>query len=375
MLALLAFLPAAWVLAESRLASFVLFVAYYAIFSRDIPIAYARFFPGEWLGVGYVSWLLHASCLSLPWAIFWKKEWNAKTIAIRLAIVLTVTLLPPVGLFNWGHPMLAAGALFPELKTLGLALCALFGYSIALWAIGDARGMKGTKFLVIFAVLCNFPGFKPYVQPSPPVGWQAINTNMGQHPSSDFNRGFTWQQELIRKTDLAIDSGAKVVVLPEEIAGEWKPSHNIWWRSTEEKARKNGSIVLLGADLRPEKDFFDAVLLLGEEQEKSVALTARVPMPVGNWRFWSSEKSAVTDIFGSGVRMIAGKKTAFSLCYEDFLIWPQIQWMSMLDKPDVLVSMVNDWSVSGLTAQWHQTLSIESQARLGGVPLVRARNL
>lgn len=369
-LALLVLLPAAWVLAGSRLAGFSLFLAYYAAFARDIPTAITRFFPGEWTEWGYVLWLLHAAFLALPWTIFWKQEWNARAIAVRLSIAYAITLLPPVALFNWGHPLLAAGALFPGAGLLGLVLCALSGYSIALWATGDMRGMEGFKFLVVIAIVFNFPGAKPYVQPIQPAGWQSINTTMGRYPVNDFNKRFTWQRELIRKTDGALASGARVIVLPEEIAGAWKPSHDFWWRSTERKAKGSGTTVLIGADLRSGKEFSDAVLALGKDD--GVVLSARVPMPIGNWLFWNPGSSATTDIFGSGVRKIDGKKTAFSLCYEDFLIWAQFGWM--IDRPEVLVSMVNNWSVSGLAAQWHQTLSIESLARLGGVPLVRASN-
>lgn len=366
MLALLIFLPAAWVLAGSRLAAFVLFLAYYAAFSRDVSIAITRFFPDGWVGWGYGLWLLHAAFLAIPWASFWKAEWSSQTIATRSAIVFTITLLPPMALFNWGHPMLAAGALFPGTGSAGLAGSAIFGYSIALWAIGDTRGRNGAAALALTAIMVNML----YVQPGQPAGWQAINTTMGRYPIENFNRHFTWQQELIRKADSALASGARVVVLPEEIAGDWKPSHDFWWRSIARKAKGTGSTVLIGTDLRSRKGFSDAVLALGKDS--GVVLTARVPMPLGNWQFWNPGKSAATDIFGSGVRTIDGKKTAFSLCYEDFLIWPHFEWM--IDKPDVLISMVNDWSVSGLSAQWHQTLSIESQARLGGVPLVRASN-
>ena len=365
-LALLVFLPAAWVLAGSRLAAFALFLAYYAAFARDVHAAFTRFFPDEWTGWGYGLWLLHAAFLALPWAIFWKKEWSARAIAVRLSIVFAILLLPPVALFNWGHPLLAAGALFPGTGIAGLAGCAIFGYSIALWAIGDARGRNGAADLALASFLVNML----YVPPTPPAGWQAINTTMGRYPIENFNRRFTWQQELIRKVDSAITSGARVIVLPEEIAGEWKPSHSFWWKSTEKKAKKNGSTVLIGADLRSGKVFSDAVLALGKDS--GVVLTARVPMPIGNWQFWNPGKSTATNIFDSGVRKVDGKKTAFSICYEDFLIWTHFEWM--IDKPDVLVSMVNDWSVSGLAAQWHQTLSIESQARLGRVPLVRASN-
>jgi hypothetical protein len=70
--------------------------------------------------------------------------------------------------------------------------------------------------------------------------------------------------------------------------------------------------------------------------------------------------------------LIAGRRTAFSICYEDLLWWPH--WRLLLDRPDVLVGMANNWFAHDLPLTQIQRQSIQSVARLAGVPLRRAVN-
>lgn len=367
-LAMLLLLPVSWVKSISRFAAFLLFVAYYATFSRDVPDAYANFFPGESLWIGYGVWLLDAGILALPWAITHTKSWTAGSLATRYLIALVVTLLPPVGIINWGHPLLAAGAVYPGTGLAGLLAAALLGYLAALAATGNKQGRKGVMAMVALGVAANVA----YATPPPPSGWVGISTAMGRYPEKDFRRNFEWQQELIRIADSATGSWIRVMVFPEEVAGAWKPSKDYWWKDTAERSKLADMTILMGVDLQEPGGFRDAVKALGSES--GTVLSARVPMPVGNWKFWRAGQpdSAIPDLLGSGRRVIAGKTAVFSICYEDFLLWPHLE--SMIGRPDVLVSMANNWSVRGLAAEWHQELSIQAQARLIGAPLVRASN-
>jgi apolipoprotein N-acyltransferase len=69
---------------------------------------------------------------------------------------------------------------------------------------------------------------------------------------------------------------------------------------------------------------------------------------------------------------IAGRRTAFSICYEDFLWWPH--WRLLVDRPDVLISMSNGWFDFDLGLARIQQQSADSIARLANVPLLRAVN-
>jgi apolipoprotein N-acyltransferase len=70
--------------------------------------------------------------------------------------------------------------------------------------------------------------------------------------------------------------------------------------------------------------------------------------------------------------VINGLRTAVSICYEDALLWPH--WRMLFDRPDVIVSVANNWFNSSLYDAQAQRQSIESVARLVGRPLLRAVN-
>jgi len=95
-------------------------------------------------------------------------------------------------------------------------------------------------------------------------------------------------------------------------------------------------------------------------------------MPIGEWRP-GQESSAIPDFCGRGTTRFQGVPVATSICYEDFLIYPLL--LASLDRPQVIISMANNWFATDLGGIWIQRRSIENQARLFGVPLVRAVNL
>jgi apolipoprotein N-acyltransferase len=69
---------------------------------------------------------------------------------------------------------------------------------------------------------------------------------------------------------------------------------------------------------------------------------------------------------------VAGRRAAFSICYEDFLWWPH--WRLLIDRPDVMVSMSNGWFSADLALAQIQQQSVQSIAQLAGVPLLRVVN-
>ena len=65
---------------------------------------------------------------------------------------------------------------------------------------------------------------------------------------------------------------------------------------------------------------------------------------------------------------IAGRRAAFSICYEDFLWWPH--WRLLMDQLDILISTSNGWFDADLHTYTHEQ-SVRSVAQLAGVPLLR----
>jgi apolipoprotein N-acyltransferase len=128
---------------------------------------------------------------------------------------------------------------------------------------------------------------------------------------------------------------------------------------------------VLGVDLMVSHEpvrYADSAVVVGAGLGR---LDSRQPVPAGLWR----PGAAVSAVLGSpaqGFLSIDGRRAAVSICFEDYLIWPH--WRLLIDHPDVLIGMSNGWFNSDLAVSQIQSQSVQSIARLAGVPLVRAVN-
>jgi hypothetical protein len=237
---------------------------------------------------------------------------------------------------------------------------------------GAARSTQKWKVLTLVsmvAISISLAANLWYIPSKIPAGWTGIDTTMGAYPK-DRSAAYQRHQVLMEAVEAKLKAGAKVIVLPEEIAGLWRDGSQFWWRGTEQMAREMGATIIAGADLPADGErFFNGAVLMG-----ATTGTAhdRVPMPIGLWRP-GQDVSGVPDLFGRGSLGIHGVRVATSFCYEDFLVYPLL--LSSLDRPQTIISLANNWYATDLAALWIQRRSIENQARLFGLPVVRAVNL
>jgi len=206
-----------------------------------------------------------------------------------------------------------------------------------------------------------------YQPPAAPIGWTVINTLYGEFPENQ-TAAYERHQALIADVKRRLDAGDKLIVLPEEVAGKWRPATEFWWKDIATSAKTFGSVVFVGTDIFEGVKFRDSLLVLGATERH---IASRQPIPIGLWRPWARE-SAIADWTKSGVVQLAGHEIAFSFCYEDLLIWPMMA--SMWNRPSVIISVANNWFGKGLSEPDIQRQSIESMARLFGVSLLRAVN-
>lgn len=354
-------------------------LGYYLAGARDVPAISAEFFPDAPAVLGWGLWVAHALLLTLPWLLLWPRPGKPLfgVLASFLAI-LTVLTFPPFGIFSWLSPLLVAGELFPGTGWLGLAGgIALLSVGVVLPRIGrDGINSKrsfwlccGTAgLLLVTSAVTNMVANRP----EPPAGWVSVDTALGRYPDAQWP-GYQRQQALIEIALRELNAGAKVLLLPEEIAGNWRPAVAYWWAPVAELAANKGAVVLIGADIAEGAGYRDSVIVLGQGRDMP-AIGNRVPMPVSLWRPWS-EKSAAADPFAAGVHRIAGQWVALSVCYEDFLVWPMLRSMASSPAPAVIISMANNWFATDRAAVGIQRRSITSWGRLFGIPVIRAVNL
>lgn len=220
--------------------------------------------------------------------------------------------------------------------------------------------------------------------PAVPIGWIGLDTTLGRSSAPDYPSRYARTQTLQQLIDgPAFDGDTRVVVLPEEVVGPWTDATAWWWIPLAQRLAARGRTLVLGADVfQTERTYIDSAIVLGAGVESPATQTlaavpyhARMPMPVGLWRPWADWGGGVTAMRGAYVQPYApidGRRVAFSLCYEDFLIWPHLRLL--IDPPDVLLDLANLWFADDLAIARIQQQSIGAFARLAGVPVLRAEN-
>ena len=355
-------LPFIWLRAGTRLAGAGAVLAYYLAGAYDLIDA-ARMFFGQSILVGLAAWLGQAVILSIPWLLLWAPA-NAPGRPWRVAAVLVTTAVPPIGLFNWLSPLLAAGDVLPAAGLWGLVGTILLSTLLATWPQWKLN--QWTVLLGVATIMTVQLVAAVTPRGEPPAGVGGINTAMGVLPPTDRTAQFH-RVQAVKEVISNVRPGT-VTILPEGIVGRWRPAVQYWLG-----ADRAGGTVLLGADV-PTPDSEGGYLnALVDARTGAVVASARIPMPVALWKPWAPAESARVAPWGSGLTRIAGHPAAISFCYEDFLLWPQL--LSLPRHPEVLVSVANNWFVrDGSHSANIQARSIALMARIFGVPLVRAVN-
>jgi hypothetical protein len=76
---------------------------------------------------------------------------------------------------------------------------------------------------------------------------------------------------------------------------------------------------------------------------------------------------------GQRCRLVAGRKVAYLICYEQLLVFPVL--ISLAHSPDVLVGAANDWWARETSIPTIQGQALDAWGRLFGLPVVRATNI
>lgn len=159
--------------------------------------------------------------------------------------------------------------------------------------------------------------------------------------------------------------GSKVIVFPEAAGGGWLDKLTYW-----HEIKNSQSVVIVGADVRlPDDGLLNAAV--DDARTGDVIASARVPMPIGSWKL--TGQSYNHNLFSSNVKTIQNRKVSFIFCFEESLVYPLA--FDAANGAQTIISMVNLWSVKDAPARRIQRHSVELQAKLYGLPLIRAENI
>lgn len=370
-LALLLALPALIVTSRIRTVAFLVALTYYLTAARAVPDIIHGFFPQLNFSTCLAIWIGHAALLALPWtAASTSRNSSSWRRAIAVIVALVTLTIPPFGLFHWGSPLMVSGLLYPGWGWAGLIIT--LGL-LALIAAAEPRArfiQAGVAIAISLAVMVN----ATYRTPSLPHGWLAVSLDWGKNPPLWSNEMTIRLEKLARMAIIELGSGAKIVIFPESITGSSTRLPLDVWTQVAHDARARGATVLVGQEVWNEdrSGFRNALIGYGAQgDEGAVIVSSQVPMPIGDWKL-GFEKGALTNIFGDGVIRLGGRMVAFSICYEDFLLWPHRGLLS--GRAEHMVSVANQWPSSGTSAEIAQDVSRAVLARLAGVAIMIAKN-
>nr|WP_269503945.1 conjugal transfer protein TraB [Burkholderia sp. IMCC1007] len=349
-------------------------MGYYLAGARDIPVVSMRFFSGygeltrpEGLVLGFLFWIAQACVLATPWAVL-KPGPNAGAAryALCAAVATVLVTVPPLGIIGWLSPAYVASTLFPGWKAPGLML----GVTAIACAASVSHGppvRHAATLLLILSAVARSVASAPEVSSS----WVALDTRLSRFDQSSYALLYARTQQVQAITQHAFTAGATVVVMPEEIVGLWRPAMDYWWRDDIQALVSAKRTLIIGMDLTVSGTPFrytDSAIIVGASRGR---IDSRQPVPVALWRPGAAVSAIRGGMMQSNV-IVAGKRVAFSICYEDLLWWPH--WRVLLQSPDVLISLANSWFDSDLALVHIQRQGIAAIARLSGTPLLRAVN-
>ena len=358
-LAALALAPLAvslWATRTTRLAAWLVMLAYYLAAARGLPFGAARFFGNDTPAIfSALLWFGASLALSAPWACLWARQgfyW-------RVPLALVLCTVPPVGLVGWANPATAAGVFFPALGWLGLVAMVAALAALCYWP---------TRVGAALAVAALAGAFVS--SPTAPSWIQAHQTTYGGSGGAgrDFMRDYAANQSMI---ELAVSSKAPFVLFPETVAGLWTPATAELWEDAAAHLRATGRTALVGAEVPIEGTgrTRNALVFVGHH---SGELVQRIPVPVSMWKPWA-DAGTEANLFGDGIGQVNGKRAAVLVCYEQLLVWPML--LSQAAGPEIVIGAANDYWAAETSIPGIQTMTLRAWSRLFSVPLVVAVNL
>jgi hypothetical protein len=362
----------AWGMSSSRRQAFIVAFVYYALAGRGLFHGGGVFFAGEESMVGRSAiwgacvWLLPSIILSGVWGGCWSRRY----LALRLIVCVCVISVPPVGQIGWASPMASAGILFPGLGWIGLAcLCITMVVLCELGAslVASERSKSRTRCLATAAMFLALIGALSnglYEAVKRPTNWVSVQTHL--HKTDGYEALQVVQDALSDATA----SGARVVVFPEAVGGDWA-LNKLFLRPVEQDLSKHGVTAIVGADRAiDQRRHVNALMTIGKEGGQE--WPDRAPVPLGMWNPLSSTRHVVADWTGTGIRTIDGQRAMYLICYEQLLLWPVIR--SLYYRPTVIIGASNLWWAKGTTIPDIQKATLHAWGRLFSIPVVLAVN-
>jgi apolipoprotein N-acyltransferase len=146
------------------------------------------------------------------------------------------------------------------------------------------------------------------------------------------------------------------------------------WQDEARRLLRDGKAVIFGAELPVGNGLkYDNAAIMLHEGKITVS-RQRIPVPYSMYRGPFAETGANLHLSDDGIIGLPdGRKAAVIICYEAYLTWPYL--VSMLRRPDVIVSIANLWWCRDTSLPVTQRTVVSLWALTFGLPFVFAQNI
>jgi apolipoprotein N-acyltransferase len=148
------------------------------------------------------------------------------------------------------------------------------------------------------------------------------------------------------------------------------------WRKEASNVLRPGQTLVFGAKL-PDGDgrkYDNAAIFITSGGDGIIKSHQRVPVPYSMYRGPFAGTGANLHLLESGVVGLPDeRRAAVIICYEAYLTWPYL--VSMIRKPDLIVSIANLWWCRDTSLPRTQRRVISLWALTFGVPVIFSGNI
>lgn len=367
--------PVAVVLARSRLAVYLYWVAYHLAVVRALPAYAEAWFDSAWPGT--VSWLLLGLVCAVPWTLFWTRSQEQGRTVVMVILGFLIALLPPIAAVAPGHPLVAWGFVLQGWGWGGLVFGAMLtGYAAAVIRTKQPKvawAMIGAGALALWLWGTTVPQL-----PMRSVGMlHPIGTKFGKPPANDEEMVTRLEKvgTIVRRLAANPDFAGSVLVFPETTLGRYDDTFAPILRGEIlAPAREAGIHLVLGMEVKNKagERYNVATLFRADQTMQSVA--QRQPAVVSMWAPWRAGSFSADWTRDATLRLNKDIDLRVVVCYEEFL-----PFVHLLDEARghyiAKVVMSNNWAASSMGLPIVQRQHTEGMARLFGRTVVRAENL
>ncbi|HXN15112.1 MAG TPA: hypothetical protein VN878_01965 [Usitatibacter sp.] len=332
-------------------------------------------------GLGYANLYgitrlpLRMSCVALPaiWAfvafapaaaaIRWRDHSRA---AVRAAASIGGWFLGPLLLGPWMvmHPLLAAGAWFPGLGIVAVALLALFILALCLVA---EPATPAVLTIVIVSLAWAAEG-----EPLPGPNAQVAAISMTAEETRPLRRAPAKRVlALLDHIDAALSRGARTILLPETVVHQGDGTAMAFEAGAQRLAERYGATIWVGIDDRKNGRLRSVLHAVAPRASRLPAdIEPALTMPVTMGMPWHGLPGGILSANSRRMDTRVGLLSPL-FCYEALSV---LAWLERLRGPQpTMVAFVSNqwWAQSPATGNVLQ-VAARDFARLQGVPLIAA---